>query len=101
MELFGTVLAALYGGLMIIATYQERPLTPASGVIIVGGLLNFAYAFIRYVNHDHQIGLLICGMAIISLGTIINGIKQKDFHISHHFIRLIVEALIVIICWKV
>lgn len=98
MELFGVVLAAIYGGLMLIATFQEKPLNIVSGIIMTGSLLTLAYSFLRYVDHNNQIILLICGMIIISLGTVINGIRQKDFHLSHHVIRLIVEALIIIIC---
>ncbi|MBD5429246.1 hypothetical protein [Lactobacillus sp.] len=100
MEVFGIILAAIYGGLMLIATFQEKPLNIISGIIMTGSLLTLAYSFLRYVDHNNQILLLIGGMVIISLGTVINGIKQKDFHLSHHAIRLVVEIMIVIICMQ-
>lgn len=100
MELFGIILAAIYGGLMLIATFQEKPLNIISGIIMTGSLLTLAYSFLRYVDHNNQISLLIAGMVIISIGTVINGIKQKEFHLSHHAIRLVVEVLIVIICMR-
>lgn len=100
MELFGVILVALYGGLMLIATYQEKPLNIISGIIMTGSLLTLAYSFLRYIDHNDQIGLLIAGMIVISVGTVLNGIKQKEFHLSHHLIRLVVEVLIIIICLK-
>ena len=100
MEVFGIILAAIYGGLMLIATFQEKPLNIISGIIMTGSLLTLAYSFLRYFDHNNQILLLIGGMVIISLGTVINGIKQKDFHLSHHAIRLVVEIMIVIICMQ-
>lgn len=100
MELFGIILAAIYGGLMLIATFQEKPLNIISGIIMTGSLLTLVYSFLHYVNHNNQILLLICGMVTISIGTLVNGIRQKDFHFSHHAIRLVVEALIVIICMQ-
>ena len=43
--------------------------------------------------------LLVTGMLGISAGTLLNGIRLKKVHIQHHIIRLILEAVMIAVCW--
>lgn len=99
MKICGIVLAALYAGLMIFAVCKDKSKSISSALIVIGGVLIGAYALSDMVWHRNFIIILIAGMISISAGTFINGLKQNNIHIHHHIIRLIIETIIVAICW--
>lgn len=99
MKICGTIIAILYAGLMIFAIYKKKSKDISSAIIAIGGLFILAYAMLNMIWCKNFIFILIIGMINISVGTLINGVKQKNIHIHHHIIRLIVESIIIAICW--
>lgn len=95
----GIVFVVLYAGLMIFAVCKEKSKSISSVWIVIGGVLIAGYALWNMVRRGNLIVLLIAGMISISVGTLINGLKQKNIHVHHHLIRLVIEAVIVAICW--
>ena len=101
MKIRGTILAVLYACIMILAVIKGNKKSISSVFIAGGSLLVLAYSFLNYFLNRHAIVLLvigITGMAAISIGALINGIRQNHVHISHHFIRLIIEAVVITLC---
>lgn len=99
MKICGIALAVLYAGLMIFAVCKEKSKSISSAFIVVGGVLIGVYALLYMVWYRNFILFLIVGMISISAGTLINGLKQNNIHIHHHIGRLIIETMIIVICW--
>ena len=99
MKICGSIIAILYAGLMIFAIYKKNSKDISSAIIAIGGLFILAYTMLNTIWCKNFIIILIIGMINISVGTLINGVKQKNIHIHHHIIRLIVESIIIAICW--
>ncbi|MCM1048613.1 MAG: hypothetical protein NC433_09315 [Clostridiales bacterium] len=99
MKIVGIILAVFYAGLMIFAVCNEKSKSISSILIFIGGILIGIYSLIDIVWCRNLIIFLIIGMISISIGTLINGYRQNNIHIHHHIIRLIIEAIITIICW--
>lgn len=101
MKICGTILAVLYACIMILAVIKGKQKSISSVFIAGGSLLVLAYSFLNYFLNPHAIVLFvigIIGMAAISIGALINGIRQNHIHISHHFIRLIIEVVVIALC---
>ncbi len=98
MKIVGAVLSILYGLLMIFAVFKGKQKGIATVLILIGAVLSLIYALLSLISGNSYIFILIAGMVSISAGAFINGYKQKNLHILHHIIRLIVEAVIVVIC---
>lgn len=101
MKIFGTVLAIAYACIMILAVCKSNKKDIPSALIAGGSLLILAYSVLNLLTARHAAVLLIIGiigMAAVSIGALINGIRQKNLHISHHLIRLIVEGVILALC---
>ncbi len=101
MKIFGTVLAVVYACIMILAAYKADKKSITSVFIAGGGLLVLVYSILNlFVTRSAAplfvIGIL--GMASVSAGALINGIRQKNVHISHHLIRLVIEGVILALC---
>lgn len=99
MEILGLVLAVLYAGVMLFAVWKGKAKGKPPLFIAAGCFLVLAASLLSIVWESYWIAVLILGMAGISIGTFLNGRQQKEFHIQHHIIRLVVEAVIVMICW--
>ncbi len=99
MKICGTVIAILYAVLMLFAVIKNKSKNISSALIAIGGLFILAYALLNMIWCKNLIIILIISMILISVGTLINGIKQNNIHIHHHMIRLIVESIIIAICW--
>ncbi len=99
MKVLGIILCILYAGFMIFAVCKERLKSTSSLWIATGGLLTGIYAVSRITGEQNLILLLIAGMISISVGTLLNGLKQAHFHIHHHIIRLLMEIGITAVCW--
>lgn len=99
MKILGYVLAVLYGALMIFAVCKDRSKNVSSALILIGGTLTGIYVLSSALLVQNLILVLIAGMICISAGTLMNGLKQKNVHIQHHIIRLIIETILVAICW--
>ncbi|MCM1184290.1 MAG: hypothetical protein NC337_13045 [Roseburia sp.] len=97
MKFLGLLLVTLYTALMLFALLQAK--TKSLGILL-GCLLLAVYVTLRIFGKDNPVVLLIGGMLAISLGTLLNGIRQGDVHIHHHLIRLAVEALLTALCWR-
>ena len=63
-----------------------------------GCLLLLAYALLSVIQSRSMLPVIITGMAGISAGTLLNGIRRKKVHLLHHVIRLLLETALVIIC---
>ncbi|MFG6368085.1 MAG: hypothetical protein K1W16_06595 [Lachnospiraceae bacterium] len=100
MKFTGVLFAVLYAILMIFAVYNQKSKSVSSAFIVIGSLLIGIYALFSVIGHRNLIIFLIVGMIGISIGTLINGYKQNNIHIYHHVIRLIIETIIIAICWK-
>lgn len=98
MKIIGIVFALLYAGLMIFAVCKEKSKSVSSALIVIGGVLIGVYVLFTVLSRNYIISL-IAGMISISAGTFLNGLKQKNIHIHHHIIRLIIETIIIVICW--
>lgn len=99
MKICGAVLAVLYGLLMIFAVIKGKKKSISSLIIVIGAVLALVYASLSLIMGKSYIIILIAGMVGISVGALINGIRQKKVHIPHHIIRLVIEAIITAICW--
>ena len=99
MKICGTVLVILYAGLMLFAICKERSKTVSSAFIAVGCLADLVYMLLSVIWNQNLIAILIAGMTGISTGTLINGFKQDRIHIPHHIIRLVIEIIIITVCW--
>lgn len=99
MKICGIILAILYAGLMIFAVLKEKSKRISSVFIVLGCFLILAYILLSVILSQNPIAILGIGMISISVGTLINGFKQNNIHIHHHIIRLIIEAIITVICW--
>lgn len=111
MKIFGSILVVLYAGLMLFAIYMEKvhsrkevhpgedAKSAFSAFIAIGCLLDLGYTICSLVWNKNLILILIIGMICISAGALMNGFRQKKVHVSHHIIRLILEAAIIAICW--
>ncbi len=95
MKILGLICIILYAALMLFALVHAKM---KSLSIAVGCFLLFAYVLLRIFWKNNFIVLLIIGMLAISLGTLLNGIRQNNVHILHHLIRLVVEAILVALC---
>lgn len=95
--LFGvlTLLFALAHG--IAAFVQTRqPNHPASAHLMLAGaaaLLWSGIQSLRAISGDFVLGFWGCFM--IAAAAILNG-KQKEFHLSHHIVRISISVVIVI-----
>lgn len=101
MKICGTILAVLYACIMLLAVIKGNKKSISSVFIAGGSLLVLSYSFLNYFWNRHAIVLLaigMTGMAAISIGALINGIRQNHVHISHHFIRLIIEVVVITLC---
>ncbi|MDE5819338.1 MAG: hypothetical protein K2I07_08460 [Lachnospiraceae bacterium] len=101
MKICGTILAVCYACIMILAVIKGKQKSISSVFIAGGSLLVFAFSFLNYLWNGQAIVLLaigITGMSAISIGALINGIRQNHIHISHHFIRLIIEVIVIVLC---
>ncbi len=99
MKICGIIFAVLYAGLMIFAVCKGKSKSISSVFIAIGGVLTGVYALLSMVWDRNLIIFLIIGMIGISAGTLINGFKSNNIHIHHHIIRLVVEIIIIAICW--
>lgn len=95
MRLFGLISAILYAALMLFALLRAKQ---KAFLIAAGCALILAYALIRLFGKNNFTALLIAGMIAISLGTLLNGIRQGSVHPHHHLIRLVIEAAITALC---
>lgn len=101
MKIFGMILTILYACIMILAVCRGRRKNIASVFIMCGSLLILIYGLLNVFINRHAAVLLaagIVGMAAISIGALINGIRQNHIHISHHIIRLVIESIIIALC---
>ena len=118
MKISGLILVIFYALLMLFALWKQHSKTaspmadasPADGSSSMGGmcsslcigagcLLLLAYSLIYIVQNHSLMPLLVTGMLGISAGTLLNGIRLKKVHIQHHIIRLILEAVMIAVCW--
>ncbi len=98
MRIFGAILAILYGLLMIFAVIKGKQKSAGSLFIAVGAVFALVYSLLSLIIGQSYIVILIAGMLGISVGALLNGIKQKNVHIPHHIIRFIAEAAITAVC---
>lgn len=101
MKILGMVLTVLYACVTILAVCKGRRKNIASAFILCGSLLILAYGSLNVFMSRHAAVLLIVGitgMAAISIGALINGMRQNHIHISHHIIRLVIESIIIALC---
>lgn len=97
--MIGFIIAIIYAALMIFAIVKSKQKNISSLFIGGGCILILAYCLSGMIWKTTYIIILIIGMAGISAGAFLNGVKQNNVHITHHIIRLIVEAAITAICW--
>lgn len=100
MKIFGTVLTVVYACVMILAVCKAEKKSITSALIAGGSLLILSYSILNlFVTRTVLLFVMgIPGMAAISAGALINGIRQKNLHISHHLIRLLIEGVILVLC---
>ena len=99
MKICGIIVTILYACLMIFAVCKNKAKDISSALIAIGCLFLLAYAFCSMIWPQNLIVISILGMIGISAGTLLNGIKQKSVHIHHHIIRLVIESIIIAVCW--
>ncbi len=88
MKWIGMGIIAAYSVLMLVALRKGNADKRGAVCIGIGCILNFV-SLVAFRP------LTIAGMACISLGALINGIAAKKLHISHHILRLALEAVMV------
>ena len=69
-------------------------------LIIIGSLLILDGAIYDFFPNSFDWLIEMIGCAMICLGTYLNGKDNKNIHISHHIIRLIISLIIVVIYMK-
>lgn len=99
MRICGMVLAIFYAGLMLFAVYKGNLKSASSALIVIGCLSVLLYTFLNIIWRKNFILIMILGMLNISAGTLMNGFQQNNIHIHHHIIRLVVEIIIIVLCW--
>jgi hypothetical protein len=96
------ILAILYGALTIFAGVvqlkQKRINVLSSVAMIIGGCLLGLSSIKEHIFGYSTLYILILGLLLIHFSAINNGLKlHGKITISHHFIRLLISILIVII----
>lgn len=94
----GLILVVLYAALMLFSILKARLKGTPALFIAIGSLLILSYAIFAFLHKSSPTAILIIGMVCISAGTFFNGARQNNLHIHHHMIRLIIEAVLTLIC---
>ena len=95
MKTAALLLVISYAVLMLYALWKQKNRNICMGA---GCLLLLAYALLSVIQSRSMLPVIITGMAGISAGTLLNGIRRKKVHLLHHVIRLLLETALVIIC---
>lgn len=98
LKLIGAILSTLYACLMLFVVFHEKAFRISNFIIALGCVFILAFVLRGIIWRKKQIAVLIAGMAAISVGALLNGILQGNVHIQHHIVRLLVEAVLVLIC---
>ena len=103
MKYFRIVITLIYGLLYLYAgikQYKESESKRNPLLIIIGSI--FILDGVIYDFYPNRFDWLIemIGCAMICIGTYLNGKDNKNIHISHHIIRLIISLIIVVIYTK-
>lgn len=98
MRVCGLIFVILYAVLMIFSILKAKLKGLPALFIAVGSLLILSYAIFAFLHKSSLAAILIIGMVCISVGTFLNGARQNNLHVHHHIIRLIIEAVLTLIC---
>ncbi|VEU80592.1 hypothetical protein [Haploplasma axanthum] len=94
------ILNIIYSSLIILSNIvnKTKNIFPTT-LMILGACLNILFLVLLFWGNF--ILLNIIGMLLISIAALLNGLKKEKINYSHHLVRFMIEAIIVVFAFLI
>ena len=93
------IVSILFGGLSLIAAISqiktEKKAMPAV-LMVAGSVILISAVVCNLANQQFDFVLGLIGCAAICAAAILNGLKNGNFHLQHHIIRILLSLALTI-----